>query len=149
MIEIKNHQFPTDVYYDPATHFWVKVEGSTARIGIDDIEQNTRGGFVVIQLEEPGKEIHRGQSMGSVEAEKHVGALKAPVSGRVVRINTALVENPRLANTDPYGEGWFLEVELSNFEKERQELISGEENIRAWLLAEAQKYEERGWIAES
>lgn len=149
MIEIKNHQFPTDVYYDPTTHFWVKVEGSTARIGIDDIEQNTRGGFVVIQLEEPGKEIQRGQSMGSVEAEKHVGALKAPVSGRVVRINTALVENPRLANTDPYGAGWFLEVELSNFEKERQELISGEENIRAWLLAEAQKYEERGWIAES
>ncbi len=149
MIEIKNHKFPTDVYYDPATHFWVKVNGSIARVGIDDIEQGSRGGFVVIQFNEIGSEVQRGQSLGSVEAEKHVGALKSPVSGKIVNINTALLENPRLANTDPYGEGWFVEIELSQFDKEREELISGEANIRAWLLAEAKKYEERGWIAES
>jgi len=84
-----------------------------------------------------------------VEAEKHVGALKAPVSGRIVRVNDALIQNPRLANEDPYGAGWFVEIELTNFDAEKQELISGETNIRAWLLAEAKKYEERGWIAES
>ena len=149
MIEIKNHKFPTDVYYDPATHFWVKVEGKTARIGIDDIEQGSRGGFVVVQFNDVGSEVRRGESLGSVEAEKHVGALKAPVSGRIVRVNEALLQNPRLANEDPYGHGWFVEMELTNFDAEKADLISGEANIRAWLLAEAKKYEERGWIAES
>ncbi len=149
MITIKNYQLDPELFYDPQSHLWIKVEGSRARIGIDPLEQETKGAFVVVQFESPGKQVSRGETFGSLEAEKHVGALTCPVSGKIVAINEAVVKNPRLANTDPFGEGWFLEIEMSDFEKEREQLITGELAIRQWYEAEIKKYEDWGWLAES
>ena len=149
MITVKNYQLDPELYYDPQHHLWIKVEGNRARIGIDPLEQETKGAFVVVQFESEGKVLARGESFGSLEAEKHVGTLVMPVSGSITTINPAVVENPRLANTDPYGNGWFIEVELTDFDKEKQHLITGELALRQWYEAEIKKYEDWGWLAES
>ncbi len=149
MFKIREYEIYPDLYYDPREHLWLRVEGDRARIGIDPLEQETKGAFVVIQLESAGKPLKRGESFGSVEAEKHVGALNAPVSGVIEAVNPAVLENPRLANTDPYGEGWLIEVRLTNFEQEKPLLLTGESALRQWYEAEIRKYEDWGWLAKS
>ena len=149
MIKVKGYEIRPELFYDPQTHLWLRVEGRKARVGIDPLEQETRGAFVVMKLEAVGKSLKRGDGFGSVEAEKHVGALNSPVSGTITAVNPAVIKNPRLANSDPYGDGWFVEVELNNFEAEKKELLTGEADLRGWYLAEIQKYADWGWLAES
>ncbi|RMG68524.1 MAG: glycine cleavage system protein H [Calditrichaeota bacterium] len=149
MFKIRHYELHPELFYDPDTHLWLRVEGNRARVGLDPLEQETRGAFVVIQLAKPGQKLSRGEAMGTVEAEKYVGSLQAPVSGRVAAVNPAVLTNPRLVNSDPYGEGWLLELEMSNFQSERAHLLTGEETLRDWYQAEIRKYEDWGWLAES
>lgn len=149
MTSIQNYQINPDLYYEPKDHFWIKVDGNRARIGMDPLVQESMGALVVVQLNKQRMSLSKGESFGTVEAEKYVGPLRSPVSGKVVAINDAVVQNPRLANTSPYSEGWFVEIELSNFEKEKKELLTGEEALRKWFEAELEKYQEEGWLAES
>lgn len=148
MFTVRGYQLNPDLYYDPHYNMWIEVSGGRARIGMDPLEQETKGAFVVVQMEAPGTELKRGDGFGSVEAEKHVGTLLTPLSGKIVSINQAVVENPRLVNTDPYGEGWFLELDLHQFEEEKQYLLTGEEALRQWYEEKIRKYEEWGWLAE-
>ncbi len=149
MFKIRHYELHPELFYDPNLHLWLKVEGNRARIGLDPLEQETRGAFVVIQLADKGTQLNRGEAMGTVEAEKYVGSLQAPVSGTVVAVNPALQSNPRLVNHDPYGDGWLLELEMRCFEEERSHLLTGEAALRDWYQAEIRKYEAWGWLAES
>lgn len=149
MISIQNYQINPDLYYEPKDHFWIKVDGNRARIGMDPLVQESMGAFVVVQLDKQAKSLLKGESFGTVEAEKYVGPLRSPVSGKVVAINDAVVQNPRLANTAPYIEGWFIEIELANFHQEKNGLVTGAEALRKWFDAEVKKYQEEGWLAES
>ncbi|MCI0443732.1 hypothetical protein L0244_24315, partial [bacterium] len=149
MFSVQNYQINPELFYESKDHFWIKVDGTRARIGMDPLVQESMGAFVVVQLDKQGKSLSKGESFGTVEAEKYVGPLRSPVSGKVMAINDAVVQNPRLANTDPYNEGWFIEIELANFEQERNGLVTGEEALRKWLETELKKYQEEGWLAES
>ena len=149
MFVIRNYRVDPDLYYDPKGHFWLKVEGTRARVGMDPLVQDSMGAFVVVQLDYKGKRLSNGDSFGTVEAEKYVGPLRSPVSGSIMSTNDRVVQNPRLANTDPYGEGWLIEIELNNFDEEKNRLLTGEEEVRKWFEEEIRRYEGEGWLAES
>ena len=116
---------------------------------MNPLVQETSGSFVSIRMEELGNSFSKGDGFGSIEAEKHVGPLKMPLSGKITAVNEKVLENPRLLNTEPYGKGWLMEIEMSRFEEEKKDLLVGETNITTWFEAEINKYEEKGWLAES
>jgi glycine cleavage system H protein len=99
-----------------AEHEWVTGAGAdgTIRFGITDFAQEALGDIVYVSLPDVGTELTAGQTCGEVESTKSVSDVYAPVSGSVVARNIALDTNPELVNTDPYGEGWMVEVRPSD-----------------------------------
>lgn len=95
-------------------HEWVKVEGDIATMGITDYAQGELGDVVFVELPKIGSEVKQLEPMGTIEAVKAVNDIFSPVSGQVVEVNGALSNRPELANKDPYGEGWFVKIRLSN-----------------------------------
>jgi glycine cleavage system H protein len=93
-------------------HEWAKVEGNRVTIGITDFAQHELGDIVFVELPEAGDEVEIGEPFGSVESVKTVSELYAPVSGKVVEVNGALIDSPEKVNEAPYGEGWMIVVEL-------------------------------------
>ena len=93
-------------------HEWVRVDGSTARIGITDFAQESLGDVVFVQLPDLGLEIVAGASAAEIESTKSVSDVYVPLSGIVQAVNDALVDTPELLNQDPYGAGWILEVSV-------------------------------------
>jgi glycine cleavage system H protein len=105
-------EVPPDLKYT-AEHEWVRSEGgTTVRIGITDFAQSSLGDVVFVSLPELGASMKLGDAFGEVESTKSVSDLYAPVSGIVTGRNDALGEAPELVNSDPYGAGWIIEVEL-------------------------------------
>jgi glycine cleavage system H protein len=112
---------PEDLRYSPE-HEWVRTQdgGETtdgvavARIGITDYAQNSLGDIVFVQMPEPGTTVEPGDSIGEVESTKSVSEIFAPIGGTVVSRNDALDSSPELVNSDPYGDGWMIEIELSD-----------------------------------
>jgi len=95
-------------------HEWVLVEGNKAKIGISDHAQDALGDVVFVELPEEGDEVTANESFGTVESVKAVSDVYSPVSGKVVEVNEALLDSPELINSDPYGEGWMIVVELDD-----------------------------------
>ena len=93
-----------------AEHEWVRVVGGSLRIGITDYAQNALGDIVFVTLPAEGTEVTAGQGFGEVESTKSVSDVYAPVAGTVTGRNEALDANPELVNSDPYGEGWMVEL---------------------------------------
>ena len=105
---------PVDLHYT-AEHEWVRRSGEdTVRIGITDFAQSALGDVVFVQLPEVGTEVTAGETFGEVESTKSVSDLYAPVSGKVVAVNSDLDGSPQLVNSDPYGAGWLLDVQASD-----------------------------------
>jgi glycine cleavage system H protein len=94
-----------------AEHEWVALGAGALRVGITDFAQDALGDIVYVQLPEPGSAVQAGQSLGEVESTKSVSEIYAPVSGKVTTRNERLGEEPELINTDPYGDGWLVEIE--------------------------------------
>jgi glycine cleavage system H protein len=105
--------YPDDLKYT-AEHEWVKVVGEGAdavlRVGITDYAQEALGDIVFVTLPAVGTEVDLGQSMGEVESTKSVSDVYAPLPGTVTGANEQLDAAPELVNTDPYGEGWMVEI---------------------------------------
>ena len=107
-------EYPADLRYT-AEHEWVRRgEGATVRIGITAFAQDSLGDIVFVSLPEPGSQVEAGASCGEVESTKSVSDVYAPLTGRVTARNEALEGSPELVNSDPYGEGWMFEVELTD-----------------------------------
>lgn len=104
---------PPDLRYT-AEHEWVRRSGDdTVRVGITDFAQSALGDVVFVQLPDVGTELTAGESFGEVESTKSVSDLYAPLSGKVSAVNTDLDGSPQLVNSDPYGGGWLLDVQVS------------------------------------
>ena len=99
-----------------AEHEWVQVldGGSRVRIGITDFAQDALGDVVYVDLPDVGAALAASDSIGELESTKSVSDLYAPVSGSVAVVNELLAEQPELLNSDPYGEGWLLEVDIAD-----------------------------------
>jgi len=96
-------------------HEWVQRTGeATVRIGITDYAQEQLGDVVFVQLPELGETVDVGQTLGEVESTKSVSDIYAPLAGEVVARNDSLDQQPDLVNTDPYGEGWMIELRLAD-----------------------------------
>jgi glycine cleavage system H protein len=114
---------PDDVLYT-AEHEWVRdVDADTVRVGITDYAQDSLGDIVYVQLPAVGDEVTAGAAMGELESTKSVSDLFAPLSGTVTASNDALESTPELCNSDPYGEGWVVELRVSD-PAEREQLLS-------------------------
>jgi glycine cleavage system H protein len=95
------------------SHEWLTVEGKSVTVGITDFAQAQLGDVVFLELPSPGRKLEVGDSFGVVESVKAASDLYAPVAGRVAAVNDKLAAHPELVNSDPYGEGWILKLELS------------------------------------
>jgi glycine cleavage system H protein len=95
------------------SHEWLTVDGKTVTVGITDFAQSQLGDVVFLDLPAPGRKLAAGESFGVVESVKAASDLYSPIAGRIAAVNDKLAEHPELVNSDPYGDGWILKLELS------------------------------------
>ncbi len=103
---------PADLKYT-AEHEWVAVDGDVARIGITAYAAEKLGDVVFVELPQAGTAVVAGRVVGEIESTKSVGELYAPLDGEVVEANGAVVDDPSLVNSDPYGAGWMIAVRFA------------------------------------
>jgi glycine cleavage system H protein len=106
-------EVPDDLKYT-AEHEWARISGSTVRIGITDFAQESLGDVVYVSLPDVGTMITKGEPFGEVESTKSVSELFGPVDGTVTARNDTLDGQPEVINSDPYGAGWIIEVEVAD-----------------------------------
>ena len=110
-------KFPDNLKYTEE-HEWIRIEGSLAYVGITDYAQKELDELVYIEVESVGETLDKNEVFGTVEAVKTTSDLFMPVSGKVLEFNPELDEsegdNPTLVNTDPYGAGWIIKMEISD-----------------------------------
>ena len=104
---------PSDLKY-AKSHEWIRVSGDTATIGITDHAQHELTDVVFVELSAVNRQFKAGESFAVVESVKTASDIYAPVSGQIVEANKAVVDNPALVNTEPYGGGWLYKIKLSN-----------------------------------
>jgi glycine cleavage system H protein len=95
------------------THEWITVDGKNVTIGITDFAQSELGDVVFLELPSPGRKVQARESFGVIESVKAASDLYSPVAGHIIEVNQRLAANPELVNSDPYGEGWILRLELT------------------------------------
>ncbi len=95
-------------------HEWIRVEGDTGVVGITDFAQEELGDLVYVELPEIGKHFSQGKEAAVVESVKAAADLKAPVTGTITEVNSALADEPGKVNSDPEGEGWFFKIKIAN-----------------------------------
>ena len=107
-------------------HEWARLAGNRATVGITAFAKDQLGDVVYLELPEVGTSVTRGQPFGVVESTKAVSELFAPVTGKVTKINQALVDAPEGINDDPHEKGWMIEIELSS-PNEASELLTAKQ----------------------
>jgi glycine cleavage system H protein len=118
-------EFPKNVKYTN-DHEWIRVEGKTAYVGITDYAQDQLGEIVFVDVAIDGETIEKNGVFGSIEAVKTVSDLRMPVEGNVLEVNDALEEQPELVNSDPYGKGWIIKIEIADA-SQLDELMTADE----------------------
>lgn len=95
-------------------HEWVRLEGDVATVGITDHAQQALGDLVFVELPEPGRQVTPGEPIAVVESVKAASDVYAPLAGRIVEVNQAIIDNPSLVNAEPQDGGWFFRMDLSD-----------------------------------
>jgi glycine cleavage system H protein len=104
---------PSDLRYTKE-HEWVRLDGDIATVGITDYAQEALGDVVFVELPEIGRDVAADEACGVVESVKAASDVYAPLAGKVVEVNQAIVDDPSLVNTEAEGEGWFFRVEIDD-----------------------------------
>src|SRR3954452_472128 len=104
---------PADLKY-ANSHEWVRVSGDVATVGISDHAQHELTDVVFVEVPAVGRKVKAGEAVAVVESVKTASDVYSPVSGEVVESNKSVAEKPDLVNSDPYGQGWFYKIKLSN-----------------------------------
>ena len=106
-------QIPSDLKY-AKSHEWIRVSGDTATVGISDHAQAELTDIVFVELPAVGRQVKAGEACAVVESVKTASDIYSPVSGEILEVNKAAVDNPSLVNTEPTAGGWFFKIKLSN-----------------------------------
>ena len=117
--------FPEDLLYTPE-HEWVRIEDGTAIVGITDFAQQELGDIVFVEIETLDEVLSKDEVFGTVEAVKTVSDLFIPFNGLILEVNELVEDEPELVNTDPYGDGWMIKVEVED-ESQLNDLLSSED----------------------
>ena len=117
---------PAELHYT-AEHEWVSVDGTTASVGITDYAQRALGDVVYVSVPAAGTRVTAGEACGEVESTKSVSDIYSPVTGEVTEVNSDVDEDPGLVNSDPYGAGWLMRVQLDEDEGEPSGLLTADE----------------------
>lgn len=104
---------PADLRYTKE-HEWVLLDGDTATVGITDFAQSELGDIVFVEIETVGKALSANDIFGTVEAVKTVSDLYLPVAGTVLEVNQVVIDSPETVNTDPYGTGWMIKMQVKD-----------------------------------
>ncbi len=118
---------PSELKYTK-DHEWVKIEGNVATVGITQYAQGELGDIVFVDVDTVDDDLSAGEIFGSVEAVKTVSDLFLPLSGKVIEFNEALEDEPELLNSDPYGKGWIIKIEMAD-DADQSELLSAEDYL--------------------
>jgi glycine cleavage system H protein len=94
-------------------HEWIRVEGNEAYIGVTDYAQSQLGDIVFVEIETLDQTLEKGETFGTIEAVKTVSDLFMPASGKIIEVNSSLNDKPEIVNSDPYGQGWMIKIELT------------------------------------
>ncbi len=138
-MKIDKYEFPEDLYYHEEDHLWVKIlDDGKVLIGVDDFGAKESGELDYIELPEISEEYNRGDVFATMESGKWAGRLRAPVGGKIVKINEKVDEDPSLINRDPYGEAWLVIMEPDNLDEDLKTLIPGSDpkKIKTWIEKE-------------
>jgi len=127
LVKVENFDFPDDRWYNK-DHSWAlpEDEGKKIRVGLDSYGQDLAGKILFIRARREGSSVKQDSSFASIETGKWVGPLKSPVAGKIIEVNTPLRRKPSVINDDPYGEGWIVVIEPSNWESDKANLLQGE-----------------------
>ncbi|MFK8060472.1 MAG: glycine cleavage system protein GcvH [Polaribacter sp.] len=106
-------------------HEWLKIEGTTATIGITDFAQSELGDIVYVDVDTLDDTVEEGEVFGSVEAVKTVSDLFMPLTGEVTEFNEDLEDEPELVNSDPYGKGWMIKMTIAD-DSQIEQLLDAE-----------------------
>ena len=118
-------EIPNDLHYT-IEHEWIRLKNNRATIGITDFAQGQLGDIVFVELPAEGTGLTKENTFGVVESVKTVSDIYAPMTGKVVAVNKDLESQPELVNSDPYGQGWMIEIEISNSSPE-QNLLNADQ----------------------
>ena len=108
--------YPTELKYTP-DHTWVRLEGDIATVGITDFAQQQLSDIVYVEVETIGNTLAKDTIFGTIEAIKTTSDLFMPMSGEVLTFHEALIKKPEMVNTDPYGEGWMIQIKITTPEE--------------------------------
>ena len=123
---VNNCNIPDDLLYDVDNHIWFKEQGDgTVKLGMTTVATAMAGQLVAFTPKKAGRSVDAGKSCATVESGKWVGPAKSAAAGDVVAVNTDLVANPQLANTDPYEKGWFIILKPTDWDQVKPTLTPG------------------------
>lgn len=146
--EVEGFRVRVDVAHDVELHMWVESRGDCVRVGMDPLGAETSGTLAQLAFEAIGTEVARGGPFGTLEAEKFVGPLTAPLSGRVVAVNDAVLSDPGLIERDPYGQGWLAELVPTAWGADIGELVTDPDVLVERFAARVSEYRRDGVLAE-
>jgi glycine cleavage system H protein len=126
MAEVRGYDFPDDLYYQPEDDVWARLESDGGLVvGMTAYACSLSGQIVAFTPKKPGRFVEAGRSLATVESGKWVGPVKAPVSGEIIAVNTALYDDPGLINADPYGAGWMIRLKPADWAAQSARLVTG------------------------
>jgi glycine cleavage system H protein len=129
---IRNCNLPEDIYYLVEKHVWARRLEDLVEVGLTDVAQNMAKGIISVTPKKVGRTLRAQQSVATVESGKWVGPVPSPVAGEIVEINAAVVAQPGLINSDPYGGGWVARVRPTDWDTDSAELTIGADGIAAY-----------------
>ncbi len=133
MTTINGCNIPEDLYYLTEKHVWARPEAEgLLAIGMSDVAQHLAGNILTLTAKKIGRNVPKGQSVATIESAKWVGPVPAPVTGEIVDVNEAVRKNPKILNSDPYGEGWIVKLKPADWEGEKGALATGSAGIETY-----------------
>lgn len=121
-------EFPSDLMYT-SDHEWVRIQGNIAVVGVTAFAARELGDVVYVEIETEGDTLEKHDVFGTVEAVKTVSDLFLPIPGVIKEVNDALADQPELVNTQPYGKGWMIKVDVGS-DPDTSDLMTADEYIK-------------------
>ena len=136
-MQIDYCEFPDDALYDLENNVWIKLDAKkNATLGITSVHAALAGKLNQVKFKPIESSLYRGQSVATIESVRYFGAVRTPLTGKLVELNPKLENNPKLANDSPYDDGWFVRIEPAQLAQEMKTLVdpkAAEGNIRSQI----------------